>query len=184
MPLLILLIVIGLEAWVVYLVGEAVDSLGLAIWVAIGTCILGGSLLSRARAGLDPQKVQQRLLMGGNPGKAIESLIAPFAGAVLLLFPGFITDAIGLLVLFPPTRSLFSVVLKRLVMKALQKPMQAQMRQQGMGNPEDLQRMMEQMFQGGGMPGAPRGPMPGNPGDPGPAGDGEQVKDADFRVID
>ena len=34
-------------------------------------------------------------------------------GAVLLIFPGFVTDAFGLLLLFPPTRALARTLLKR-----------------------------------------------------------------------
>lgn len=180
MPVLILLAVLGLEGFVVYLVGDAMDSLGLAIWIAIGTCFLGASLLGKAKANLDPERLQHQMLMGGNPGKAIQGVIAPFIGAVLLLFPGFITDFVGLLVLFPPTRVLFAATIKKLVMRALQKPMQQQMQQQMGGvDPAQMQKMMEQMFQGGQMPG---GSTPG-PGQ-GPRGGDEKVKDADFRVID
>ena len=36
-----------------------------------------------------------------------------FAAGVLLLVPGFVTDAVGLLLLFPPTRAVFRHFLRR-----------------------------------------------------------------------
>jgi UPF0716 protein FxsA len=58
----------------------------------------GFVVLRRLRAQLEAGRVPARELVDG-------ALV--LGAGVLLLVPGFVTDAVGLLVLFPPTRALF-----------------------------------------------------------------------------
>jgi len=93
-------------------------------------------------------------------------------GGALLVFPGFITDGLGLLVLFPPTRALLSSVLKKLVFLALKRQLQSGLAAQGM-RPEDLEKAFASMKQGAGRPGASGGGREDPP-----------AREADFTVID
>lgn len=176
MPLLFLIALLALECWVVYLVGEAMGSLGLAIWIAVGTTFIGTTILGRARSSLQPDALGAKLASsGGDPTKVMVDAIGPFVGGALIVFPGFVTDFVGILVLFPPTRRLLSTVLKKLVLTALKKQLEHRMAGQPGMNPEDLARAFGQA---GGAP--PPGAAP-----PGAGGRGRgEVKDADFEVID
>ncbi len=170
MPLLILIALLALECWVVFLVGEAMESLGIAIWIAVATTFVGASILARARTSLEPAALGARLASaGGDPTKVMIQAIGPFVAGALIVFPGFITDFAGLLVLFPLTRGLLSSVLKKLVLSTLKKQLENRMAGQGF-RPEDLQRAFGQ---GGSTP---------HPGAPGYGGD--RVEDADFEVVD
>lgn len=75
---------------------------------AMGTALLrqqGIQTLSRARVNLD---------RGTLPAIELVEGVALAVGGVLLLTPGFVTDAIGFACLLPPTRRLFvSFVLRR-----------------------------------------------------------------------
>jgi UPF0716 protein FxsA len=62
-------------------------------------------------------RVQQRLQEGRMPtNELVDGLILLFAGA-LMLTPGFITDAIGILLLLPPTRA----VVRNLILRSYRK---------------------------------------------------------------
>lgn len=50
---------------------------------------------------------------GRVPGEAIVDGMCIFVGGVLLLIPGFITDAFGFLLLIPQTRHYFKALLKK-----------------------------------------------------------------------
>ena len=64
----------------------------------------GFAVLARVRAKLD---------QGRMPGDELLDGMFVVAGGILLVTPGFVTDALGLLVLFPPTRYLFRLGVKR-----------------------------------------------------------------------
>lgn len=105
MPLILLLIIVGvpiLELMLLIEVGKhigAIYTVGLVIvTAAIGVTLVrlqGYSALARAQASLDENRLPV--------GEAVDGVFLLFAGG-LLLFPGFITDAIGLLLLIPIVR--------------------------------------------------------------------------------
>lgn len=83
-------------------------------WNAIGLMVLisaGAAFLVR-REGLNLiMRFQSRLQAGEMPTKElIDGLLVAMAGA-LMLTPGFVTDAVGLLCLFPPTRAIIRTFL-------------------------------------------------------------------------
>lgn len=84
------------------------DSLGIGATLAIilVTAILGAGLTkSQGRQAL--QNFNQALASGKMPHReATDGLLILVAGAVLLT-PGFLTDALGFALLFPPTRAIF-----------------------------------------------------------------------------
>lgn len=80
-----------------------------------------GILLAK-RFGLQAYKdIQERLRNHEMPGDAMLDGLFIFAGGILLLFPGFITDLIGLLFLFKWTRKLFKPMLYRWFRKKIGK---------------------------------------------------------------
>ena len=87
---------------------------GMGIMETIGLLILisiVGAWLVRAQGLAVLGRVQGQLAMGNVPGKElVDGLLILLAGA-LMLTPGFMTDAFGLLLLMPPTRAVVRTVL-------------------------------------------------------------------------
>lgn len=78
---------------------------------------VAGAYLAK-REGLQTiKRAQEQLAYGQIPGESVLDGICILIGATLLLTPGFITDIIGFLMLFPPSRKPF----KFLMIKALQR---------------------------------------------------------------
>lgn len=75
------------------------------ILIVITTAVIGTALL-RQQGLATLQRSQQRMAQGALPAQEmIEGLALVFGGA-LLLTPGFVTDALGLLCLIPVTRQI------------------------------------------------------------------------------
>lgn len=92
-------------------VGHAIGWV-LALVLLIGTSVLGAQLLRiQGRAAIG--RVSLAVSEHRAPGRAaIEGLLG-FLGASLLVIPGFVTDALGALLLLPPTRALMRRWLSR-----------------------------------------------------------------------
>ncbi|MEN9804610.1 MAG: hypothetical protein RIS41_1457 [Actinomycetota bacterium] len=93
------------ELYVIIRVGSSIgflNTLGLIVLVAV----VGSWLVKRE--GLRVwRKFNESVMQGRVPTREIvDGVLIMMAGA-LLLAPGFLTDALGLLVLFPPTRLVF-----------------------------------------------------------------------------
>ena len=71
--------------------------------VVVGTA-LAGTLLLRAQGREAMVRLQSRLAEGGDPGGPIAHGAMILVAGVLLLTPGFFTDAVGFLLLLPPGR--------------------------------------------------------------------------------
>ncbi len=106
MPILILALFIGIPLIEIYLfiqVGGAIgvwSTIGLVVLTAfIGTALLrqqGLATLARAQSELDQQHLPVRELFDG---------VCLLVGGLLLLTPGFLTDALGFSLLLPPLRA-------------------------------------------------------------------------------
>jgi UPF0716 protein FxsA len=85
-------------------------------WQAVGLLVLvslAGLWLVRHEGFVVLSRVRRELDEGRMPGgQLVEGLLLLVAG-LLLLVPGFVTDAFGLLLLFPPTR----IVARNIVQK-------------------------------------------------------------------
>jgi UPF0716 protein FxsA len=104
MFVLVLLAILAAEIVAFIEVGHAIGWL-LAILLLLGTSVLGMQLLRlQGRAAIG--RVSAAISEHRAPGRAAADGILGFLGGVLLVIPGFITDAFGLLLLFPPTRTL------------------------------------------------------------------------------
>lgn len=108
---LVFVIVPILEIYVAVQVGHAIGALntvGLLLLLSLVGMWLtkreGLSVIARIRGRLETNQMPTNELIDGG---------LVLAGGLLLIVPGFVTDAFGLLLLFPPTRALARTILKR-----------------------------------------------------------------------
>ncbi|MBV7317402.1 FxsA family protein [Shewanella sp. NIFS-20-20] len=103
LPLLLLFIVIPMvELSVMIQVGEQVGSLN-TVALVILTAVIGVTLVKRQ--GLTTlTQAQQKMARGEAPTQEIVGAILLVMAGILLVIPGFITDAIGFILLLPWTR--------------------------------------------------------------------------------
>jgi UPF0716 protein FxsA len=110
--LLLLIIVPALEIALLVLSGQAFGLIPTVLLI-ITTGILGAYLAKKQ--GMEAlRKAQQDMQYGQLPGDAIIDGLCILVGGVVLLTPGFITDAIGFLLLLPPTRKMFKPFIYKL----------------------------------------------------------------------
>jgi UPF0716 protein FxsA len=102
-PLVELAVIIQVGSWL-----GVVDTLALLILISV----LGAWLVKRQGVGL-VRRVQAELAAGRVPGSALVDGALLLVAGVLLLVPGFVTDAFGLLLLLPPVRAGIRTWLRR-----------------------------------------------------------------------
>lgn len=105
MPVLFLLFlaVPFVELFVILQVGRAIGALN-TIAVLILVSVVGAWLVKREGLGV-LRRAQERMSRGAVPGRElVDGVLILFAGA-LLLTPGFVTDAVAVLLLLPPVRA-------------------------------------------------------------------------------
>lgn len=98
MPLIIFILEIAIFIFIVQAIGFWWTFLGYVIPSILGVFLL--SFQSREVMA----KLQNSTLNGANPSVEILKSAAPIIGSVLLIVPGFFSRALGLVLLFPPTR--------------------------------------------------------------------------------
>ena len=76
----------------------------LFIFLALIAAAMLGSFLFRTQGFSTWIRMNQRLQQGEMPGNEMVESVLILLGAILLVIPGFISDALGLLFLFPPVR--------------------------------------------------------------------------------
>jgi UPF0716 protein FxsA len=76
-----------------------------AVALLLATSVLGGWLL-RVQGRVAIQRVTLAVAERRTPAAAAIEGALGFVGGVLLVAPGFVTDALGVLLVFPPTRTL------------------------------------------------------------------------------
>lgn len=104
MGLLLLFILIPIaEIYGIIQVGQAIGALW-TILLLIADSLIGARLLRwQGRAAW--QRFQEAVTVGRVPHNEVLDGVMIVVGGTLLLTPGFITDAFGLLLLLPPTRA-------------------------------------------------------------------------------
>jgi UPF0716 protein FxsA len=106
---LMFLVVPLVELYIIVQVASGIgilETIGLLVLVSVV-----GAWLVRAQGLGVLGRVQSQLSQGKLPGRElVDGLLILFAGA-LMLTPGFLTDAFGLLLLLPPTRAIVRTVL-------------------------------------------------------------------------
>ncbi|MBB4824244.1 UPF0716 protein FxsA [Sporosarcina luteola] len=82
---------------------------------------IGGAYLAK-RQGLKAWRdLQARMQTMETPGNALIDSVCIFMGGILLIIPGFVTDLIGLLLLFPGPRKLVRPFILKWLYKKMQK---------------------------------------------------------------
>lgn len=114
MGLLLALLFLGiplLEIWVLIRVGEVIGA-GWTVLALVALSIAGGALVKwegpRAWARFRAALAEGRL----PTAEVVDGALVLFGGA-LLLTPGFLTDALGLALLIPPTRAVANRLVRR-----------------------------------------------------------------------
>ncbi|MGG7566875.1 FxsA family protein [Rhodovulum sp. DZ06] len=117
MPLFLLLVIVPIIEIALFI--EVGGALGL--WPTIGIVILTaviGTAMLRGQGAWAMQDLQRSLSGQGDPGKALAHGAMILVSGVLLLTPGFFTDAVGFALLLPPVRLwLMKTVGKRVQMQ-------------------------------------------------------------------
>lgn len=106
MPLLVVLFIAVpiLELWVIIEVGGWIGVLPTLV-LLLAMSVLGATLLRREGRGAW-RRFNAALGERRFPGREVADGLMITIGGALLLTPGFLTDAVGLLLLLPPTRAL------------------------------------------------------------------------------
>lgn len=90
------------------------------IMIILGTGILGAYLAKKQ--GLKAiRDVQIQMKNFQAPGDAMVNAVFVFAGGLLLLSPGFVTDLFGFLFLFSPSRELFKPLVYKWIRSKMKK---------------------------------------------------------------
>ncbi|WP_066315434.1 FxsA family protein [Bacillus sp. FJAT-29814] len=116
---ILIVVVPAAEIGILLLSGKTIG-----FWPTLSLIILTGVLGTylAKREGLQTiRRVQEQMAMGQIPGQALLDGICILVGGTLLLAPGFITDITGFLMLFPPTRKFFKLLIANFIRKRIQK---------------------------------------------------------------
>ncbi|KRF59496.1 exlusion protein FxsA [Bacillus sp. Soil768D1] len=90
------------------------------LFLIVATGLIGAYLAKRQ--GMETwKKAQEQIRYGMMPGNEIIDGICIFLGAALLISPGLISDIIGLILVFPPTRNLLKPIVIRFIMNRMNK---------------------------------------------------------------
>ena len=121
LPLVLLFIVVPIvEIYVIIQVGQAIGALW-TIALLVADSILG-SMLMRAQGRAAWRRFNQAIAAGRVPTREVLDGVLVIFGGALLLTPGFVTDAFGLIFLLPPTRAVIRRVLVRRVVGRVARP--------------------------------------------------------------
>jgi len=123
LPLLILLFIVVpiAELYVIIQVGQAIGTLP-----TIGLLVLDsllGSWLLRSQGRATWNRFRLVLASGRPPARETIDGALVILGGALMLAPGFITDAFGVLLLLPPTRALVRRLIARNALRRLLGPL-------------------------------------------------------------
>lgn len=181
MPLFLLLLIVPVLEIALFI--EVGDWIGLwpTIAIVIGTAVLGTMALRSQGAGA-MRDLQGSMAGGGDPGKALASGAMILVAGVLLLTPGFFTDAVGFALLTPPVRAA--------IIAWAAKRMTGSVHVKGFGGGGG--GGFSGGFSGGFGPGAGQGgdparragPPPSGPHNPGRVHPGDDVSDAEWEEVD
>ena len=99
------------EIYLFIKLGGAIGALKTVLLVIITA--FAGAYLARMQGMQTMYRVQTSLQQGIIPGEDLIDALLIFVAGIFLLTPGFLTDAFGLLLLYPTTRDLFKRFLKQ-----------------------------------------------------------------------
>jgi UPF0716 protein FxsA len=110
--LIVLFIVVPIVELAVFVQVSGMIGFLPSLLLVVTFSLAGAWLVKREGLGV-MRRVQAQLQRGETPAVDIVNGLLILVAGALMLFPGFVTDIIGLLLLIPPTRALVRVVLMR-----------------------------------------------------------------------
>jgi UPF0716 protein FxsA len=99
------------ELTLIIKIGAAIGVLN-TIGLLIVSSVVGAWLMKREGLGV-VSRMQQAAAEGRVPGRELVDAFLILLGGALMIAPGFLTDALGMLLLLPPVRALVRRVLRR-----------------------------------------------------------------------
>lgn len=121
----LVVLLIALPVAELYVIVKVAHHIG--VWDTLGLLVVlslfGGWLLKREGIATW-RRLQDTLRSGRMPGAEVADGALILLGGALLLTPGFISDAVGLVLLFPPTRAVFKGVARRALARWTSRRMQ------------------------------------------------------------
>ncbi|GAB2629335.1 FxsA family protein [Streptomyces capparidis] len=100
-----------LEIWLLMVVADATSGL-LVLLLLLAGFVVGGAAVRRAGARAW-RNLTEAVRSGATTAPESSGAALAMLGGFLLMLPGFASDAVGLLLLFPPTRALLKGLLPR-----------------------------------------------------------------------
>ena len=118
--ILLLLALLGIPVAEIFFIIRVTRDLGIpeTIGLLVAVSVAGAWLVRRSGLGVLRQ-IRERSARGEVPGKELVDGLLILVGGLLMLTPGFLTDAVGLLLLVPPTRLALRGLLVRRYSKRL-----------------------------------------------------------------
>ncbi|MGD7053347.1 FxsA family protein [Sutcliffiella horikoshii] len=111
--LALIIVVPALEIWLLITAGKLIGAIPTIILIIL-TGVLG-AWLAKYQGVSALRSAQQKMNSVQMPGDVIIDGLCILVGGVVLLTPGFITDAIGFALLLPPTRNLIKPSIMRAI---------------------------------------------------------------------
>jgi len=115
--LLLFTVVPAIELILLFKIGAKLGALSTFL-IILSTGIVG-AYLAKSQGLTIIKKIQHELANGELPAHQLIHGVLVFAGGLLLLTPGFLTDILGLMMVFPGTRHGIAVFLKASLAKAM-----------------------------------------------------------------
>jgi UPF0716 protein FxsA len=110
---LLIIVVPVVELYVIVQFAQEIgvlETFGLLILISVA-----GAFLLKHQGMATWQRMQATLARGEMPGKEMTDAFLVLLGGALLLTPGFLTDAVGILFLLPPTRAALKGVFRKML---------------------------------------------------------------------
>lgn len=132
-----------------YILVEAVAFWAVAQWIGWGWAFLALFLvffLGLMFSSFEFRSVSARAAQGGDPGRTLGDTGLLIVGSILIVMPGFVTAAIGLFMVLPPSRALIRGVIGRSMKKWLESTADQSMlfvQQYGMRRPEQREDVID-----------------------------------------
>ncbi|WP_210492324.1 FxsA family protein [Patulibacter sp. SYSU D01012] len=124
MPLLVLaLLIVGavVEVWVALRVSDLIGAAP-TVLLLLASALLGGRVLTRGTVRAW-RRLQEGARRGERPGAALLDAALVLVAGVLLLLPGLVSGAAGLLLLLPPVRAVLRPAIGGLLLRRVAMPL-------------------------------------------------------------
>ncbi|MFJ8063345.1 FxsA family protein [Psychrobacillus sp. NPDC096426] len=115
----LIIVIPAIELYILLLSGKTIG-VGNTILLIFASGIIGAYFAKRQ--GIRAfREVSDNIKNAQAPGEAAINGILLFIGSILVILPGFISDILGFMLLFAPTRNLFKPLLYRWIRKKMKK---------------------------------------------------------------